>query len=58
MDHAKRGVSSGERPAPRILMIVTRKLIAPAIELAPARCNDKIAKSTEDPACPSDDKGG
>jgi hypothetical protein len=32
-------------------MIVVIKLIAPIIELAPAICKLKIAKSTEGPAC-------
>lgn len=36
---------------PRVLMlkIVTIKLIAPAIELIPAMCNEKIPKSTDGP---------
>ena len=57
-DQAKRGVNSGAKPAPRMLIIVTRKLIAPAIELIPARCKEKIAKSTEEPECPRDERGG
>jgi hypothetical protein len=32
-----------------MLYIVTIKLIAPAIEDIPAKCNDKIAQSTEAP---------
>ena len=31
--------------------IVTMKFIAPIIELAPAKCSEKIAKSTEGPEC-------
>lgn len=42
-----------------ILRIVTIKLIAPRIELAPATCKLSIAKSTEAPLWLSvDDKGG
>merc|ERR1712100_252420 len=36
-------------PGDRILKIVVIKLIAPMIEDAPAKCNEKIAKSTEGP---------
>ena len=38
---------------PGVLMfaIVTMKFIAPIIELAPAKCSEKIAKSTEGPEC-------
>lgn len=57
-DQAKSGISSGDKPAPRILRIVTRKLIAPAIELMPAKCKERIAKSTEEPECPRDERGG
>ena len=40
---------------PGVLMfrIVVIKLTAPSIEEAPAKCNAKIAISTEGPACPS-----
>ena len=40
---------------PGVLMfrIVVIKLTAPSIEEAPAKCNAKIAMSTEGPACPS-----
>lgn len=34
-----------------ILMIVVMKLIAPRIEDTPARCNEKIVRSTDAPAC-------
>jgi hypothetical protein len=34
---------------PLNLVIVTIKLIAPSIELAPAKCREKIAKSTLGP---------
>lgn len=34
-----------------MLMIVVMKLIAPRIEDTPARCSEKIVRSTEAPAC-------
>jgi hypothetical protein len=34
-----------------MLITVVIKLIAPRIEDAPARCREKIARSTEGPAC-------
>jgi hypothetical protein len=37
----------------RILKIVDKKLIDPKIEEAPAKCNEKIAKSTAAPLCPT-----
>ena len=36
-----------------LFRIVVIKLTAPSIEEAPAKCNAKIAMSTEGPACPS-----
>lgn len=36
-DHTKRGVWSQESPEDRILMIVVMKLMAPRIDLAPAK---------------------
>jgi len=36
-----------------MLNIVTIKLIAPAIEEIPAKCNEKIAESTAGPECDS-----
>lgn len=45
--------NSGKRaiviPRARILMMVTIKLIAPAIDEAPAMCKLKIARSTDGP---------
>jgi hypothetical protein len=38
-------------PGVRILKTVVRKLIAPNNEERPARCNEKIARSTEIPEC-------
>jgi hypothetical protein len=37
-------------PSDRILITVVIKFTAPKIEEIPARCNEKIAKSTEAPA--------
>jgi len=37
-------------PCHRILITVVIKLIAPKIDEAPAKCNEKIAKSTDGPA--------
>jgi len=43
----------------RILIVVVIKLIAPKIEDTPARCKEKMAKSTAAPLCPKpDDNGG
>lgn len=49
-DHTKRGIRSKEIPLDRILIIVVMKLTAPKIEEIPAKCNEKMAKSTEAPA--------
>jgi hypothetical protein len=48
-DHTNKGIESKFIEEDRIFMIVVMKLIAPRIEEAPARCNLKIAKSTEIP---------
>ncbi|GFY33590.1 cytochrome c oxidase subunit I, partial [Trichonephila clavipes] len=46
-------------PYDRTFIIVGIKLITPIIEDAPAKCKEKVAKSTDLPACPSNDaKGG
>lgn len=43
----------------RMLKIVVIKLIAPSKEDIPAKCREKIAKSTEQPPCPiGPDRGG
>lgn len=46
-DHTNRGISSRGIKRLRMLRIVVMKLMAPRIELAPAMCSEKIAKSTE-----------
>jgi hypothetical protein len=48
--HTNNGIRSMVIPAGRILMQVVIKLIAPKIEEAPARCNEKIVRSTLGPA--------
>lgn len=46
-------------PGDRMFMIVVIKLIAPKIDEAPAKCKEKMAKSTEGPLWAStDDNGG
>ena len=49
--HTNKGSRSIYIPAERILKIVLIKLTAPKIELAPAKCKEKIVKSTQDPEC-------
>lgn len=49
--HTNRGMRSNRSPDHRMLITVVIKLIAPRIEEAPARCREKIARSTEGPAC-------
>jgi hypothetical protein len=47
--HTNRGIRSSRRPCHRILITVVIKFTAPKIDEAPARCREKIAKSTEGP---------
>jgi hypothetical protein len=49
-DHTNKGILSNLIKRDRIFKIVVIKLIAPKIEEAPAKCNLKMAKSTENPA--------
>jgi len=48
--HTKRGIRSSWSPFHRILMIVVIKFKEPRIDETPAKCKEKIAKSTEGPA--------
>lgn len=48
--HTNKGIRSKVIPKDRILMIVVIKFTAPKIEETPARCREKILKSTEAPA--------
>lgn len=57
-DQTNKGIWSMYIPAVRILITVVIKLIAPKIEEAPAKCKEKIAKSTELPLCPREEARG
>jgi hypothetical protein len=48
--HTKSGIRSRRKPCHRILITVEMKLTAPKIDEAPAKCNEKMARSTEGPA--------
>ena len=48
---ANKGIRSNNIPNTRKFPSVLIKFTAPRIELTPAKCNEKIAKSTELPAC-------
>lgn len=48
-DQTKRGMASKVKEEERIFKMVVIKLMAPKIEDTPARCNLKMAKSTEIP---------
>lgn len=57
--HTNRGNLCISNLGDLILIIVVIKLIAPKRELTPAKCNEKIAKSTLPPECASTpDNGG
>jgi hypothetical protein len=58
-DHAKRGILSKDIPGARILIIVEIKFTAPRIDEIPAKCREKIDKSTDAPECEIvEDRGG
>src|SRR6187401_1238309 len=57
IDHTNSGILCSVMPGARMLKIVVMKLIAPMIEPAPARCSEKIAKSTDGPTEPEVDSG-
>jgi len=46
-DHTNKGIESKVTEEERMFITVVIKLIAPRIEEAPAKCNLKIAKSTD-----------
>jgi len=48
-DQTKRGIRSNDKFIGRMLIIVVIKLIAPKIEDAPAKCKEKIVRSTLPP---------
>jgi hypothetical protein len=59
IDHANKGTRSNVIPPHRILIIVVIKFKAPKIEEIPAKWREKIARSTEPPACDTlDERGG
>jgi hypothetical protein len=49
--HTNRGTRSGLMLMGFMLIVVEIKLTAPRIEETPARCSEKIARSTDAPAC-------
>jgi hypothetical protein len=49
-DQTNKGIRSNVIPSDRILITVVIKFTAPKIEEIPAKCNEKMAKSTEAPA--------
>ena len=57
-DHANSGISSRDMPSPRMLEMVVIKLALPRMLLTPARCKEKMPKSTAPPGWPSVDSGG
>ena len=57
-DQTNRGMSSIVMPSPFMFVIVVIKLAEPKILLTPARCREKIPRSTALPGCPSVDSGG
>jgi hypothetical protein len=48
-DHTNNGILLKFIPGVRILIIVEIKLIAPKIEEIPAKCSEKIVRSTDGP---------
>lgn len=58
-DQTNNGIRSNVIPVARILITVVIKFTAPRIDEIPAKCKEKIAKSTEAPPCAIfEDKGG
>ena len=49
IDHVRRVILAGAAGIDWLLAPVVRKLMAPRIDLAPARCKEKIVKSTAAP---------
>jgi len=50
-DQTNKGSRSKEIPGVRILIMVVIKFIEARIDDAPAKCREKIARSTDPPAC-------
>lgn len=57
-DQGNRLMRSKTSPKVRVFLSVLIKLTAPRREETPAKCREKIAKSTEDPACPREELRG
>src|ERR1700729_4302118 len=57
IDHTNSGILCSVMPGARMLKIVVMKLMAPRIDEAPARCSDRMAKSTAGPGWPEVDSG-
>jgi len=57
-DHTNRDSRSQLTPGARIFKIVVIKFTAPKIDLIPAKCKEKIARSTEWLLCPTNDLSG
>ena len=58
IDHGNSGILKKVMPGVRMLKIVVMKLMAPRIDDAPARCIDRIRKSTAGPGWPAVERGG
>lgn len=57
-DQTNNGKSSIEIASPFMFKIVVIKLADPKIELTPAKCSEKIPRSTLAPGWPKVDRGG
>ena len=57
-DHGNSGILCSVMPGARMLKIVVMKLIAPRIELAPARWIERMTKSIAGPGVPVVESGG
>ncbi len=57
IDQTNSGILCSVMPGARMLKMVVMKLIAPRIELAPARWSAKIAMSTDGPTEPEVESG-
>lgn len=51
VDHTNNGMRSRLIPLQRIFIVVVIKFSALIMEEAPAKCKEKITKSTDGPAC-------
>ncbi len=58
IDHTNSGIRCRVMPGARMLKMVVMKLIAPRIELAPARWMARIVQSMAGPVCPMVESGG